>query len=466
MRHLSRPMPPASRPCGCSTSSSATITTTRPASRALARLLDEKHGLRVWLDKWECVSGKLEPQCEIGIKNSRFTVVVGSKTALKSKWVQWEIDKHNQLNPEGDRLIPIKFETLKLPPELDGLLWVDFTDPARDADNAALLARLIRSADAEDARRRRGLPQPGEARRGIRPIPTGAAYGFHGRARELYDLERRFRTERGIVLHAMGGMGKTALATEAAHWWTRSGLFRDGACFLSFEQFASADRVVQVLGTYLAGPKFDQLPAAEQRRRAIELFQQKDVLMVWDNFESALPQFTMSRAPPTPTPTTSAAASPSCSATSPPARARAACCVTCRPDDTGLPGAGRHELHGLARADSLWLLSQHPETRRPDPQRSPVRPRPSSILCWTIWPTTPSRSSSSARTCAPSRRRRSGPTSATLLAKFQQDAPEGRNQSLLASLEFSRRHLSPAARAALPWLGLFRGGVFEQFCST
>src|SRR5205085_2422428 len=49
-----------------------------------------------------------------------------------------------------------------------------------------------------------------------------------------------------------------------------------------------------------------------------------------------------------------------------------------------------------------------------------------------------------------------------LLAKFQQEAPEGRNQSLLASLEFSRRHLSPAAREALPWLGLFSGGVFED----
>ncbi len=45
--------------------------------------------------------GKLEPQCETAIKNSRFTVVVGSQAALKSKWVQWEIDKHNELNPEG-----------------------------------------------------------------------------------------------------------------------------------------------------------------------------------------------------------------------------------------------------------------------------------------------------------------------------------------------------------------------------
>ncbi len=92
----------------------------------LARLLQEKHGLRVWLDKWQCVPGKLEPLCEKGIRDSRFTVVVGSKEALKSRWVQWEIDKHNELNPDGDRLIPIKFEKLKLPPELDGLLLGGF----------------------------------------------------------------------------------------------------------------------------------------------------------------------------------------------------------------------------------------------------------------------------------------------------------------------------------------------------
>src|SRR5437764_12574846 len=50
----------------------------------------------------------------------------------------------------------------------------------------------------------------------------------------------------------------------------------------------------------------------------------------------------------------------------------------------------------------------------------------------------------------------------TLLSEFRQSAPEGRNESLLASLEFSRRHLGTAAREAFPWLGLFRGGVFED----
>ncbi len=43
------------------------------------------------------------------------------------------------------------------------------------------------------------------------------------------------------------------------------------------------------------------------------------------------------------------------------------------------------------------------------------------------------------------------------------DAFEARNRSLLASLEFSRRHLRPEAQAALPFLGWFEGGVFEQF---
>ncbi len=114
----------------------------KPRVEALARLLVEQHGLRVWLDKWECGPGKLEPQCEVGIRNSRFTIVVGSQKALSSKWVAWEIQKHLELNPDRDRLLPVKFEPLKLPAKLNELLWVDFTDPAKDDDNAALLARL------------------------------------------------------------------------------------------------------------------------------------------------------------------------------------------------------------------------------------------------------------------------------------------------------------------------------------
>ncbi|HEY2738326.1 MAG TPA: tetratricopeptide repeat protein, partial [Thermoanaerobaculia bacterium] len=319
------------------------------------------------------------------------------------------------------------------------------------------------NAGAEDARLRgfRGSAtreEPGS-------FPPPPQFGFRGRARELHELERLFRLRRGIVLHAMGGMGKTALATEAAHWWTRSGLFRDGACFLSFEQFASADRAVQVLGTYLDGPKFDQLPAVEQRRRAIEIFLQKDLLMVWDNFESALPQFNDS---------TAGLSSPYTDderhrlaelfreLTDGPNRPGSGGCllVTCRPGDTGLPGAQRYELEGLARADSLWLLASilrrdgltlaDPRLRRDqlDPLLRDLADHPLSLEL--VGP--------HLRTLTPEEIRADF---GKLLAKFQQEAPEERNQSLLASLEFSRRHLSPAAREALPWLGLFSSGVFE-----
>jgi hypothetical protein len=262
----------------------------KPRVEALARLLVEQHGLRVWFDVWEMEPGTLEQQCDRGIKNSRFTVVAVSPDALRSKWVEWEIDRARQYNQQNDRIIPLRLEPLDLPPGLEELLWIDLLDPDQDAENMARLAAYIRSGDAEDARRRRGFRPP--AKRG-QPggFPRPPQYGFQGRARELYELERQFRRHRGIVLHAMGGMGKTALATEAADWWTRSGLFRDGACFLSFEQFTGAERVVQVLGGYIEGPKFDQRPAAEQRRRAIEFFQERDVLMVWDNYESVLPQF-------------------------------------------------------------------------------------------------------------------------------------------------------------------------------
>ena len=451
---------------------------------ALARRLVEKHGLRVWLDKWECGPGKLETQCEAGIRDSRCTVVVGSQAALNSKWVAWEIAKHHELNPERDRLIPIKFEPLKLPAELDELLWIDFTDPAQDADNALLLTRYIRSGDAEDARRRRGFRSPPEAGQ-PGGFPRPPQFGFQGRAKELYELERQFRRHRGIVLHAMGGMGKTALATEAAHWWTRSGLFRDGACFLSFEQFASAERVVQVLGGYCEGPKFDQRPAPEQRRRAIEFFQERDVLMVWDNFESVLPQFNDSRRSRREEAQTSAGTrserdqslltSAATGAYTDEERRRLAelfhdlttgpgrgcVLVTCRPGETGLPGAVRQELEGLARPDSLWLLHRILERdglslndprftkEKLDPLLRDLADHPLSLEL--VGP--------HLRKLTPEAIRADF---GKLLETFKQTAEEGRNTSLLASLEFSRRHLSPAARAALPWLGLFSGGVFED----
>ena len=48
-----------------------------------------------------------------------------------------------------------------------------------------------------------------------------------------------------------------------------------------------------------------------------------------------------------------------------------------------------------------------------------------------------------------------------LLQQFKVGAGKERNESLLASLAFSTSRLSQPAQDALPWLGLFSGGVFE-----
>lgn len=433
----------------------------KPRVEGLARELANKHGLRVWLDKWEMLPGTIEQQCDAGIRQSRFTVVAASQASLTSNWVTWEIETAVRHGKRQSHIIPLRLDPIEIQPELQDLLWIDLVDPADDAEGLTRLASLIRSLDAADARERRGFrPPPDHGSPGAFPRPP--QYGFQGRARELYALERHFRGDRGIVLHAMGGMGKTTLAAEAAQWWTRSGLFRDGACFVSFERTVmDAERIVAVLGEYCEGPKFHQRPEAEQRRRAIEFFRERAVLMVWDNFESVLPAFHADRTAHD-TPYTDAVrqglADLFRDLTSGPGRG--CVLVTCRPGETGLPGARKFELHGLARADSLWLLHRILErdgASLDDPRLTKERLSPL-LDVLADHPLSLELVGPHLRALTPEQVRADF---GTLVASMRQDSDQARNTSLLASLEFSRRHLSEAARAALPWLGLFTGGVFE-----
>lgn len=428
---------------------------------ALARTLSEKHGLRVWLDKWETRIGDLEELCAEGIRNSRFTLLAGTTRAFSSEWVRWEIEQTKLRDPKLRTLLAAKLKRCDLPSDLPELYWVDMRSASNNEAGAREIANLLIEADIRLGRESRNFrPPPDHGQPGAFPRPP--QFGFHGRAKELYELERAFRRQRGIVLHAMGGMGKTTLATEAALWWTRSGLFRDGACFVSFEQFASADRVIAVLGEYCEGPKFHQRPAAEQRRRAIEFFHERAVLMVWDNYESVLPQFNDGAAqhgsPYTDDERRRLADLFHDLTTGP---GKGCVLVTCRPGETGLPSALKFELQGLARADSLWLLHRILERDgvklsegrlgrdKLDPLLRDLADHPLSLEL--VGP--------HLRSLTPEQIRADF---GKLVETMKQDADQGRNTSLLASLEFSRRHLSAAARAALPWLGLFSGGVFED----
>lgn len=321
---------------------------------------------------------------------------------------------------------------------------------------ATLPGALAETGDTRSRRR----PLPGRDELGAFPRPP--LYRFHGRAAELYRLEGEFRRHRSVLLHAMGGMGKTTLAREAAHWWTRTGLFPDGACFLSFEQGAGADHVIRVLGTYLEGPEFERRPVEEQARRARELFDERRVLMVWDNFESVLPAFEPGSAQgPEGVPLYSAEERGHIvelfrdwteSETG-----RGRLLVTCRPAEAGLLGAHELELQGLSRPDSLHLLARVLEVKGVElPKRQDLEEL---LTLLGDHPLSVELVAPHLKDMSPEKIVKDF---ASLLNRFQGPAEVERNQSLLASLEFSTRRLSPETRSALPWLGLFRGGVFEQ----
>ncbi len=219
------------------------------------------------------------------------------------------------------------------------------------SDPALVSPNEDRPATKKTPRRRRSASLHG--------FPPPPMYSFHGRALELLELERAFRVEPAVLLTGMGGMGKTALSREAADWWLRKKSF-EAAVFHSFEQKAGADRVVQVLGTALEGDDFSSRPAQEQWDAAIDLFHERRVLFVWDNFESTLPEFQKGD---------DGEDAPLQFDAEERRRLRklfrklteddptGRLLVTCRPRETELAGIKESPLSGLARPDSLHLLA-------------------------------------------------------------------------------------------------------------
>jgi hypothetical protein len=315
---------------------------------------------------------------------------------------------------------------------------------------------LFEQADGQPAAEREGRDEiklPG--------FPPEPPYRFHGRARELLTLERAFRRYPALVLGGGGGMGKTALAREAAHWWRRTGRF-DHAVFCSFEQKAGAEQVVQLLGRALEGDAFSARSAEEQWQAAVRLFRKRRVLLVWDNFESTLPVYQHGEQTDSPLVFSEQSRAQlrklygELTAGNLP-KLGGRLLVTCRPEETLLPGIKKVALGGLARPDSLHLLAAILDREGIATDRADVDEL---LKMLGDHPLSISLVAPHFRTLTPKKIREEF---GSLLERFKDEtAAEGRNRSLLASLEFSKRHLSPEAQRLLPYLAWFEGGVFER----
>ena len=295
----------------------------------------------------------------------------------------------------------------------------------------------------------------------LHAFPPPPRYAFQGRALELLRLERDFRQVPAVLLTGMGGMGKTALAREAAAWWLQTGRFAE-AVFVSLEQRPFAERVVQLIGLALDGEAFINRSADAQWQWVVEAFRTRRLLLVWDNAESVLPQFQsgldsdllrysaddlarlrrLYRDLTTP-------------------KTASRLLITCRPATLDWAGLKQRPLKGLARADSQYVLravlERHAEERPPQYERAALDALLDLLDDHPL----------SLELVGPHLLRR---TPATICAEFRElldefvstEPDEEHNRSLRASIAVSLRHMSAGARALLPWLAWFSGGMLEN----
>jgi len=288
-------------------------------------------------------------------------------------------------------------------------------------------------------------------------LPPAPRYGFTGRARELHRIERWLLRGSAVVVHGFGGMGKTAIAREAADWLTGAGMYQT-ACFVSFEHGGDAAMLLSALGHRL-GVDFDSRETDAALGRLRVALKQRPTLVIADNLESILPGGEA--------PLDAATRAQLWDVLLQLSAAGAGVIVTSRDASFG-DGRMAHgkevkhlELGGLHPEDAYALAAQLfkdldiPQSRAPYPELRDllVQLDHQPLAIQLVLPTL----SEAGMTIERLRLEFSA-----LLPRFTDDHETGRNRSLLASLEYSLRRLSKWHQQIILRLAPFEGGASED----
>ncbi len=164
-----------------------------------------------------------------------------------------------------DWLVPIVYEATTLP----------VCEP--EGGRRLGRARTVKEAPAIDTT---GLPAP-------------PPWGFVDRPEVMFTLDRAFDFHGTVLLHALAGSGKTALAREFALWYRHSGGLADAdgrilwSSFESHSPLAPFDTFERVFGDLLKEGRYAWTDAGREARKTIvlEILDKAPAIWVWDNVE-------------------------------------------------------------------------------------------------------------------------------------------------------------------------------------
>ncbi|GBC60613.1 hypothetical protein DENIS_1570 [Desulfonema ishimotonii] len=112
-------------------------------------------------------------------------------------------------------------------------------------------------------------------------------YGFIGRDRAILELERAMRAKpAGILVHGLGGVGKTTLARGFVKWLDDTQGLGNGCFWFAFNEIRSADYVFNRMGEAIFGKEFAAASPAQKMAALPRAFKENPFVIVWDNFES------------------------------------------------------------------------------------------------------------------------------------------------------------------------------------